>query len=142
MLKGVATHPRVSGMAAWRASTLQDGGDPNPWRRGCTPTSPEPESLVGERTSISNSTKSALIRLGTRGFMFELLKASRLLREGHVRAHGGDILSSCRCRRSRFCCPSQVCPIKPVSLLAVAMSAAGLHTGAGIWSVASTGFPC
>ena len=90
----------------------------------------ERESLVGKRTRIINRIKAALIRLGTRGFKPELLKASQRLGEGHVRAHGGDMLSSYRCRRTRFCCPSRVCPIKLVtsSRLAVAMSAAGLHT--------------
>ena len=71
----------------------------------------ERESLVGDHTRVTNRLKAALIRLGIRGFKPELLKASQRGGEGHVRARGGDVLSSYRCRRTRFCCPSRVCPI-------------------------------
>jgi hypothetical protein len=46
--------------------------------------------------------KAALVRLGIRGFKLESLKAPQRLGDGRVRAHGGDMLSSYRCRRTRF----------------------------------------
>lgn len=70
------------------------------------------ESLASERTRIINRMKAALIRLGIRGFKPELLKAPQRFGEGYVRERGGDVLSSYRCRRTRLCCPSRVCPIK------------------------------
>ena len=71
----------------------------------------ERESLVGERTRVINCMKALLIGRGILGFKPELLKVSQRLGEAHVRAHGEDMLSSYRCRRTRFCCPSRVCAI-------------------------------
>jgi hypothetical protein len=62
-----------------------------------------------------------------RGSKPELLEALQRLGEGDVRAHSGDLLSSYRCRRTRFCCPFRVSPIMNESCM---------------WAVASTGSSC
>jgi hypothetical protein len=97
---GCAASPDIARW--WRFPTLD-------WEDARRP-SRERESQVGERTRIISRIKAALIRLGIRGFKPELFKASAL-GEGHVRAHSGDMLSRYGCRRTRFCCPSRVCPI-------------------------------
>ena len=53
----------------------------------------ERESLVGERTRILNRMKSALVRLGIRGFKPELKKALQKLDELHT-AEGTPIPSN------------------------------------------------
>jgi hypothetical protein len=53
-------------MAARRASTLQDGGDPTLEEDAADQAASEKAS-VGERTRIIDRMKAALIRLGIRG---------------------------------------------------------------------------
>ena len=66
-------------MAARRAASLQNGGDPTLEEEDARRPSRELEILVGERTRIINRMKAALVRLGIRGFKPGLLTAPQKL---------------------------------------------------------------
>jgi hypothetical protein len=66
-------------MAARRAASLQNGGDPTLEEEDARRPSREREILVGKRTRIINRIKAALVRPGIRGFKPGLLMAPQKL---------------------------------------------------------------
>ena len=73
---------RVFWMAVPRASTLRDGGGPDPYE------GVDQAASESERTRIINRTKAALILLAFAPS--SLNSSSQRLGEGHARANGGD----------------------------------------------------
>jgi transposase len=67
-------------MAAGRARSLSDGGDPTLEQEDAKRSNREHQYLVGERTRVINRLKAALARLGVRNFNPKLRKASERLR--------------------------------------------------------------
>ena len=66
----------LSGLAAGRARSLQDGRDPDLREEDAKRPHRERETLVGEQTTIINRIKATLARLGIRNFNPKLKKAS------------------------------------------------------------------
>jgi transposase len=90
-------------LAAGRARSLQDGGDPQARSGRRQGPSREREVLVGERTRIINRLKSALARLGIRHFKPNLRKAAERLGGPRAPEGGGDMTTGVN---ENFCDPS------------------------------------